>query len=251
MDVPVTSTLRSGDVPAAASRAPAINLDPRERAVSIATGAGLVLLGARRGGVGGLLRLLAGAALIGRGATGHSMIYAQLSASPAERRLARAKGWRTAAAVARSVTIAKPRPEVFAFCSNFPNLARVMRHIERIDVLDNRHSRWTLHAPGGLHVTWDAEITELRENERIVWESMPGAMLQSTAWLEFRDAPRERGTEVRALVSYKPPAGQLGRAIARALGDEPGQQAREDLSRLKQILETGEISTNAMRPDQV
>ncbi len=242
--------LRSGDIPAAASRGPARNVGPNERVLSLAAGAALAIEGMRRGGVGGMVRTLAGGALLARGATGHSLVYSQFGATPAERRIAQQTGWRAAAAVSRSVTVARPRAEVFAFWRDFSNLPRVMRHIRAIEVIDDRRSRWTLRAPAGLSVTWEARITDLRDGERIAWESVPGAMLHSTAWVEFRDAPQDRGTEVRALVAYEPPGGQLGRTIAKLFGEEPGQQSRDDLSRFKQMMETGEVATNVMRPAQ-
>tara|TARA_B100000949_G_C13871364_1_gene280733 strand:- start:311 stop:502 length:192 start_codon:yes stop_codon:yes gene_type:complete len=44
---------------------------------------------------------------------------------------------------------------------------------------------------------------------------------------------------------YDPPAGEVGRAIAKLLRKEPGVQARHDLKRLKMLMETGEIATSA------
>jgi uncharacterized membrane protein len=57
----------------------------------------------------------------------------------------------------------------------------------------------------------------------------------------FEHAPGARGTEVRAVLYYSPPAGAVGRGIARLFGEEPEQQIREDLRRFKQLMETGEI----------
>ena len=49
-------------------------------------------------------------------------------------------------------------------------------------------------------------------------------------------------------MQYLPPAGALGVAIAKMFGEEPEQQLRSDLRRLKQILETGEIATTDGQP---
>ena len=65
--------------------------------------------------------------------------------------------------------------------------------------------------------------------------------------MAFRDAPGGRGTEVEAIVAYVPPAGDLGRWVAKAFQAEPQAQGRRELKRLKMLLETGEIATNAMR----
>ena len=45
------------------------------------------------------------------------------------------------------------------------------------------------------------------------------------------------GTNVRATISYDPPAGALGRIVAKLFQREPGVQARQDLDRLKAHLE--------------
>jgi uncharacterized membrane protein len=44
---------------------------------------------------------------------------------------------------------------------------------------------------------------------------------------------------------YTPPAGGLGRAVAKLFQREPQIQARRDLRRFKQLIETGEVSVNA------
>jgi uncharacterized membrane protein len=43
--------------------------------------------------------------------------------------------------------------------------------------------------------------------------------------------------------------GKLGKAVAKLFGSEPNIQARQDLRRFKQLMETGEIPTSAMNPD--
>ena len=49
-------------------------------------------------------------------------------------------------------------------------------------------------------------------------------------------------------MQYNPPAGMLGAAVASLFGEEPGQQMQEDLRRLKQYLETGEIVDTKGQP---
>ena len=56
----------------------AINVPPAERTGSIVLGAALLLYGLTRRSLGGGLLALGGAALIGRGATGHCALYEKL-----------------------------------------------------------------------------------------------------------------------------------------------------------------------------
>ena len=145
----------------------------------------------------------------------------------------------------RAVTIGKPRDEVYAFWRDISNLAGVMENISRIDDLGGGRSHWVVHAPGGHTVEWDARITADEPGRRIAWESEEGADVMNRGAVEFRDAPAERGAEIHASIVYHPPAGPLGKVIAELFQQEPGQQAKRDLRRLKMLLETGEIATTA------
>ena len=60
--------------------------------------------------------------------------------------------------------------------------------------------------------------------------------------MTFRDAPGGRGTEVEAIIAYKPPAGELGRIIAKLFQHEPEIQGRRELRRFKMLMETGEVA---------
>ena len=62
--------------------------------------------------------------------------------------------------------------------------------------------------------------------------------------VEFRDAG-QRGTVVTATITYDPPFGVVGKIIAKMFQREPAIQARRDLRRFKQLMETGEIATPA------
>jgi len=145
-----------------------------------------------------------------------------------------------AVTAAHTMTISRPREEIYKYFRDFSNLAKFMKHVDRIDIIDNDHSHWVVLAPGGLKVSWQAEITDDQPNRRVAWRSMDGADVPNWGHVEFREAPAGRGTEMHVVIRYEPPGGMLGRAIARALGREPQVQLREDLERFKRIMETGE-----------
>ena len=129
----------------------------------------------------------------------------------------------------KTVTINRPRQEIYDFWRDFSNLPQVMDNVVSIEKLDDRRSRWTVKAPGGGTVGWTSLVTDVPKSGRI----------------EFRDAPGERGTWVTATILYEPPAGIIGKVIAKMFQREPHIQARRDLRRLKQLMETGEIATAA------
>lgn len=149
------------------------------------------------------------------------------------------------AIVGRTVTINRPREEIYAFWRDFANLATVMENVERIDVADRDRSHWVVKAPGGKTVEWDAIVTEDIPGRLIAWASDDGADVNNSGRVEFLEAAPGRGTMVRATIAYDPPAGIIGEWIAKFLQREPNLQARRDLRRLKQFLETGEITSSA------
>lgn len=157
-------------------------------------------------------------------------------------------GWRSAALVGRTVTINRPREELYAFWRDFRNLALFMENVESVTPGDDGRSHWVVKAPGGKTVEWDSVLTEEVDNEVLAWESAEGADIRNAGRIEFRDAPPGRGTEVTATIVYEPPGGDIGKLIAKLFQKEPKIQARRELRRFKQLMETGEISA-AKAPD--
>lgn len=152
------------------------------------------------------------------------------------------------AVLGRTVTIRKPRSELYAHWRDFGNLPRFMENVETIRS-EGDHRVWVIKAPAGQTVEVKTEITEDVENQRIGWRSVEGSDIQTSGNVEFADAPGDRGTRVSLMMAYDPPAGELGRAIAKLFQREPQVQARHDLKRFKALMETGEISTSAHRKD--
>jgi uncharacterized membrane protein len=151
--------------------------------------------------------------------------------------------------IGRAVTINRPTSELFAYFRDFANLPSFMENVERIDVLDARRSHWVVKAPGGRTVEWDATVTDEQQDRFIAWTSEPGADVANSGRVEFRDAGA-RGTVVTATILYDPPGGVIGKIIAKMFQREPAIQARRDLRRFKQLMETGEIATAAMNAKQ-
>jgi uncharacterized membrane protein len=146
--------------------------------------------------------------------------------------------------VGRTVTINRPRAELYDVWRDFRNLALFMENIESVKVIDATRSHWVVSAPAGERVEWDSLIDEDIPGELISWTSVPGSGIQHSGRIEFRDAHGGRGTEVTATILYDPPGGKIGKLIAKLSQKEPRIQARRDLRRFKQLMETGEIATS-------
>jgi uncharacterized membrane protein len=146
--------------------------------------------------------------------------------------------------LAEVVTINRPAQELYDFWRRQENLVQVMDNIEAIEPIDETRSRWTVKAPAGGTVSWESVITSEVPGKEITWQSAPDADVANSGRIEFREAG-QRGTIVRATIAYDPPGGRVGELIAKLFQREPRVQARRDLHRFKQLMETGEIATGA------
>jgi uncharacterized membrane protein len=143
--------------------------------------------------------------------------------------------------VEESVTINRPVLEVFRFWRNFENLPRFMDHLESVTVIDDTRSHWVAKGPAGSRVEWDAVIHNEVADELIAWRSLPGSEVNNAGSVHFTPTPDGTSTDVRVVLSYEPPAGKLGAAVAKLLGEEPSQQVAEDLRRFKQVMDLGDV----------
>lgn len=133
--------------------------------------------------------------------------------------------------------------EAYQFWRNFENLPRFMRHLESVTVLDGNRSKWTAIGPLGTHISWYAEIVNERENEVIAWRSLVDSDIAVNGVVKFSPAPANRGTIISPIVAYTPPGGKVGHSLIKLFGKNPGFLMRQDLRRLKALIETGEIPT--------
>jgi uncharacterized membrane protein len=140
-----------------------------------------------------------------------------------------------------TTTIRKPASDVYAFWRRLDNLPTFMAHVDEVRPTGERTSHWSASAPFGQPVQWDAETVEEVPDQKISWRSTGHADVPNTGTVFFVPAPDGVSTEVHVLMTYDIPGGELGKAVAKYFGEEPHQQLDDDLRRLKQVLETGEV----------
>lgn len=150
--------------------------------------------------------------------------------------------------VGRSVTIDRSREDLYRFWRDFKNLPLFMGNVQQVDIIDERHSHWVIAAPAGKTVEWDSVIVDDQPGSLIAWASAEDAGVRNSGKVEFKDSTDNRGTVVTVTLIYDPPAGAVGKVIAKLFQKEPKIQARQDLRRFKQLMETGEVAT-ARPPD--
>ncbi len=158
-------------------------------------------------------------------------------------RTSKAKPTGNAAMVGRTITINRPRSELFAFWADFSNLPQFMQSLDSLSV-DGDTAHWRIAAPMGRFVDMETRMTANVENEVLAWASTENSEMKAKGKVTFRDAPAGRGTELAAELSYVPPLGDVGRLIGKLFQTDPLIQGRRELRRFKMLMETGEIATN-------
>jgi uncharacterized membrane protein len=150
--------------------------------------------------------------------------------------------------VHESVTIQATPEELYRFWRALENLPRAMSHVESVTDLGGGRSHWVARAHGLGTYEWNAEIINDEPAGLISWRSLPDSDVASAGSVHFEPAGAGRGTRVTVRLQYDPPAGKIGALIARAFGEDPALQIREDLRRLKHRLESGSVGTAANQP---
>lgn len=217
----------------AASRMPAANVGNIERVVMLAAGAALLGYAWRNRsrGLG-----LTSAGLIARGATGFCPAYAALGVDHCDTRhaLSGAKGVH----VRESITVDAPPEELYNFWRRLEQLPAVMPHLESVEQLDFKLSRWTAKTFGQVPVTWNAEIINEVPFETIGWKTLPGESVQHAGSVVFKRLPGTNSTDVRVHLQYSPPGGKAAAWFAAWLGQDPARLTREGLTALKERFES-------------
>src|SRR5262249_48346927 len=98
----------------------------------------------------------------------------------------------------------------------------------------------------------EAEIIGQERNSRLAWRSVPGSVVRTQGEVRFTPKP-DGATRVDIHMSYTPPAGVIGHAIASLFGADARHEIADDLVRLKSLLEIGKTRAHghAVTLDQV
>jgi len=215
-----------------------VNLEGIERGISALCGTFLLLSGLRRRS---LPMLIGGSALIYRGATGVCPVYRAIESQTGA-------PLRDGLRIEESITVNKPPETVYALWRRLENLPRFMSHIESVIVADGNRSHWVAKLPAPLRLEWDAEIVDEQENKKLSWQSLPGSRIDHSGTVFFHFVPGRNSTEVKVILTVKPPAGSIGASLARLLNFVTKSQIRSDLRAFKAVAETGEKPTTIGQP---
>ncbi|MBI3802136.1 MAG: SRPBCC family protein [Nitrospirae bacterium] len=191
-----------------------------------AAGVILALYGIRRDGIFRTIAGTAGVGILTRSITNRSV-----------REIIEAGSGFRAVNIQKTVFISAPVEKVFEFWDHFQNFPKFMSNVREVHLKEEGRSHWVVAGPGGVSVEWDAVITERIPNSLIAWKTVPGATVAHTGSVRFE--PASGGTRVEIQLSYNPPAGVLGHAVASLFGADPKSEMDTDLVRMKTLIETG------------
>jgi len=219
---------------------PNINVGNIERIASAVAGGCLAIYGLSRRSPLGVLATIAGVAFLHRGVTGYCDAYKRLGINTAEINDAEADVARDIH-VEKSIVIDKSPAELYRFWREFENLPRFMDHLESVLNISATRSHWKVKGPIGSTLEWDAEIYNEKPDELIAWRSLEGEVTNAGS-VHFQPVAGTTGTLVKVVLNYNAPGGKVSALLAKLFGSEPGQMIEQDLRRLKQVMEAGEIA---------
>jgi len=211
------------------------NWAPATRVAAGAAGTTLTLL-ALRGGFRGLLYGTAGALLLLRTTTNKPL-----------RTLAGMSN-EGVVDIEKTIQINAPIEQVFEYLANYENFPQFMRNVRSVETRPDGRSHWVVAGPAATKVEFESYVIDLVPNELIAWSTVEGSPVRHTGSIRLQ--PSDDGARVHIRMSYTPPAGVLGHAVAKLFGADPKTELDDDMMRLKSTLETGKPPRDAAARQQ-
>ncbi len=137
----------------------------------------------------------------------------------------------------RTIDIAASPDSVYDVWSRYENFPHFMSHVIEVRDLGNQRSHWVVQGPAGSEVEFDSVLTAAERPHRLAWQSEPGASVRSEGTVTL--TPQAGGTRATVRMSWQPPAGVIGQALAVLTGANPEAALDDDLQRMKQFIERG------------
>jgi uncharacterized membrane protein len=182
----------------------------------------------------------------GLGLLGLGLVTRGLSDLPTSRLVGVGAG-RRAVDVNKGININAPIDLVFGFFSHYDNFPQFMSNVKEVRDPGTGRSHWVVAGPAGITVEWDADLIDFIPHQVIEWESVPGSTVDNAGRITFREAG-DGSTQVNIRLSYNPPGGAIGHAVAKLFGADPKSEMDADLLRVKTFLESGAPPRDAAQP---
>lgn len=214
-----------------------VNLNQTERILSAVVGAVLFKRNLGRFSLPGLLKLVAGGALVRRGITGNCKVYEALKVNSAMQNDQTFPGASERSESIRAAMTVQMSPlDTYKLWRDPANQSWIMGHFAKVDSISLDRAHWKLRGP--VNLEWDALIVADSPGEFISWESLPGAGLPNEGTVRF--TPTETGgTRVIFESRFDPPAGSVSMCLLKLVGVTPESVLGKALRRFKSMAEMG------------
>ena len=140
--------------------------------------------------------------------------------------------------VAHYLEVDAPASQCYAWWRGLTNLPQIMPDVESVEPQagSTELTHWKVHGPLGKTVEWDAKIVEDVPGTRIAWASVDstGADVKNAGAVRFDDHGTTTGVEVA--LTYDPPAGAVGEAVAKLFAD-PQDKVERAVQAFKEQIE--------------
>jgi uncharacterized membrane protein len=145
--------------------------------------------------------------------------------------------------VQKTLRVNAPVDHVFQTLSLYENYPLFMHNVRSVRMHPDGRSRWRVAGPAGIAIEWDSVTTQFEPNRLIAWRTVGQAPVWHSGIIRFE--PVNGSTRLDIRMSYQPPGGALGHAVAVLFGADPKSEFDQDLVRLKSYLETGKTPRDA------
>jgi uncharacterized membrane protein len=140
--------------------------------------------------------------------------------------------------IEKTIRILAPAEDLYAFWADPENYPKVFSHIRSVQREGEDSYRWEIDGPAGVPMSWAAAIVRREPDKLVEWRSEEGAVIENHGVIHIE--PEDNGyTRVHLQMTYNPPAGLVGHAVAVLLGQDPRSMMETEFVRLKSIFEEG------------
>ena len=140
-----------------------------------------------------------------------------------------------------AITIFQSADVVYSYWRDFKNIPKFMKHVVQLEVETENRIRWHWKTLAGFELQWHAEMIDDVADKLISWKTTPGSAVQNAGSVWFRPILDGQATEVYLRVMYHIPGGRLTTALAELFGESPQQVLKDDLKRLRCLIESGGV----------
>ncbi|WP_433500867.1 SRPBCC family protein [Sphaerimonospora sp. CA-214678] len=138
-----------------------------------------------------------------------------------------------------AITVAAPAEDVWPLLSDYSVFAKCMPDVLEVRrSADGRRSQWVISGPAGVPVGFEATEINREEGREISWRTTESRLIAHTGTLRLTAEGADH-CRIEVRLAYNPVIGAVGHAMAALLGADPARKLRQDLMRLKSLIETG------------